>query len=587
MELSEKKALEVFGKLGYGYAYGPEIAPDGPKAERESFKEVVLTGRLAKAIKKFNPWISDNNLKKAMREITHVEARNLVEANSIIHEKLVRHISLAQDLGEGKKKQTVRFIDWEKPERNEFLVVNQFKVAGPKENIIPDIVVFVNGIPFGVIECKNPTTYEPEEKAIKQLLRYQNLREPDTHEGAERLFYPNQVVVAAWSESASCCTVGGWYNHYRMWKDPYPITEKELKDFLGRKPKGQDILIYSIFRKDHLLDLVRNFIVFEPEGEALVKKLARYQQFRAVNKAIAAIEKSKEWKGGTIWHTQGSGKSLSMLYLAVKLRRMKKLENPVIVIMTDRKDLDKQITGTFERCGFPNPERATSIVDLRDRLSAGPGVTTMTTIQKFQERVEGQHPVLSKASNIFVMVDEAHRSQYKDLATNVRTALPNARYLAFTGTPIEQRKRNTRQTFGDYIDTYTIEESVADGATVPIHYQGRLADVWVEGRNLDEIFDRVFADKSKKERELIKQRYANEKTIAEARERIKQICLDLIKHYETVIAPNGFKAQVVTVSREAAATYKEILDELNGPESAVIISGDHNDPERLKKHHLT
>ena len=318
--------------------------------------------------------------------------------------------------------------------------------------------------------------------------------------------------------------------------------------------------------------------------------MARYKQFMAVNKAMERIRTARKprERGGVVWHTQGSGKSLSMLWLALKLRRDPDQENPMIVLVTDRTALDRQISKTFLSCGFPNPERATSVRNLRDLLSHPSGKTVMTTVQKFQELEEGEngHPVLSEGKNIFVMVDEAHRTQYRSLAANMRQALPNACFLGFTGTPIDKRDKSTIQTFGPYIDTYTIEQAVADGATVPIFYESRLPEMRIVGRTLDQLFDQVFADRSKEEREAIKARYANEQTIAEAPRRIETICLDLLSHYAQFIQPNGFKAQVVAVSRDAAATYKETLDRLNGPESALIMSGGHNDPERLAKWHL-
>ncbi|MDD5306954.1 MAG: HsdR family type I site-specific deoxyribonuclease, partial [Deltaproteobacteria bacterium] len=318
------------------------------------------------------------------------------------------------------------------------------------------------------------------------------------------------------------------------------------------------------------------------------------------NKALERVRTARKGaaRGGVVWHTQGSGKSLSMLWLCLKLRRSREFDNPTLVLVTDRRDLDAQISGTFERCGFPNPERADSVRDLRDRLTGASGRTVLTTIQKFQElmpqaengrldkKLNG-HPVFSTADNIFVLVDEAHRTQYRSLAANLRRALPNACFFGFTGTPIDKQDRSTLQTFGPYIDTYTIEQAVADGATVPIFYESRLPDLRVIGATLDQLFDRVFADRSPEEREAIKDRYAGEAAIAGAPKRIEAICLDLIEHYTTYIQPNGFKAQVVACTRDAAATYKETLDRLHAPESVILMSGSNDDPERLVRHHTT
>ncbi|SJZ82615.1 type I restriction endonuclease subunit R [Selenihalanaerobacter shriftii] len=584
--LVEKRALNLFNKLGY-QVYDANQADEMPT--RESEHEVLLLDRLRAAIKRINPWISDNNLNKAVNEIrpARIQATNLMDANSTIHEKLVKYIALKQDRGKGKKNQTVKFIDFDNPENNEFIALNQYKVKG-KENIIPDIVIFINGIPVGVVECKNPSTCnEPEEDAINQLRRYQDIRYDNEEEGAEQLFYTNQILVATWKDSASFSTVGAPARQYRAWKDPYPYTKEDIAELIDDNVTLQDILLFSMFKKENLLDLIQNFIVFEQEGNELVKKLARYQQFRAVNKALTNIKLAErlEDRNGTVWHTQGSGKSLSMLFLALKLKRMEELENPTLLIVTDRKDLDNQITGTFQRCGFPNPIQADSVKDLKKQIQLGAGKTIMTTVHKFQENEDKKYPVLTEDENVFVMVDEAHRTQYKDLALNMRRGLPNACYLGFTGTPIDKKQRSTRRTFGNYIDTYTIEESVADGATLPILYEGRLPEQKVEGNNLDKLFDRYFTEYTEEERKKIKQKYATARAIAEVPQRIETICLDIIEHYEEKIAP--LKAQIVTVSREAAAIYKEKMDKLNGPESAVIMSGDNNDIPLIKKYNTS
>jgi len=290
-ELAEKRAIALFRSLGYEYKNGrDEIGPDCAVPERENYNEVYLKDRLRTAIKRFNPWINERNLQQAIKKITRVSAINTMRANSTIHERLVRHISVKQDLGEGKKGQTVKYIDYENPENNDFLVVNQLKFAGPEENIIPDLLVYLNGIPVGVIECKNPTIKNPKEKAVDQLRRYQNVRQPQAHEGYEKLFYPNQILVGAWGESAVHSTIGADHSQFKEWKDPYPLKKAELKEFLGKQQiSKQDILLYSMFKKDRLLDLIQNFTVFKEEGGGMVKMMARYQQYRTVQKAIERI----------------------------------------------------------------------------------------------------------------------------------------------------------------------------------------------------------------------------------------------------------------------------------------------------------
>jgi type I restriction enzyme, R subunit len=569
----EYRLIEQLQGLGYEYIPGSTL-----DSERTSHRDVVLEGRLRQAIVRLNPWIDENNLHKVVRMVTHISAASVMEANEKFYDMLVNYVSIQQDIGKGKKSQTVRLIDFENPENNEFLVVNQFKVSGPMDTIILDVVLFVNGLPLVVIECKSPTKTHPISEAAQQLLRYQK--------EAERLFHYNHVVVATCNEQAKFGSIGAQLRHFGEWKDPYPLKVSDI----GDTPTRQDVLVAGMFTKENLLDMIQNFVVYEAEGGRTIKKVCRYQQFRAVNKAVERIlnGKTPKERGGVVWATQGSGKSLTMLYLSVKLRRLKELRNPSIVIVTDRTDLDEQITNTFRRCGFPNPQRAESVKELQELLRTATGSTIMTTIQKFQDHAEdGEDLLLNDTDNIFVLVDESHRTNYGGLAMNMRAALPNAVYLGFTGTPIDKEDRSTIQTFGTYIDTYTIQQAVEDGATVPIYYEGRMTEMRVEGESLDAIFDRVFMDYSEEDRERIKKKYATEEAIIGSPQRIRKICMDIIEHYETHIAPNGFKAQIVAINRETAVLYKEILDELNGPESVVIISSNNNDDERLKKYHLT
>ena len=592
LHLAENPAVELLESLDYTY-----VPPEELEGERTSFKEAILTGRLAAALKRLNPWLSKTNVAKAVKVVTQVPATSLAEANEKVYTSLTYGIALEQDLGGGRKSHTVRFFDFDRPDRNEWMVTRQYKVLGSKKHIIPDVVAFVNGLPLTVIECKSPTTGDAwKSEAVKQLHRYQEAGTRWKDQGAPKLFEAAQILVGTCGERAVYGTVGTPERFFLEWKQPYPLTVEELAGKLGRTPTLQDILLYGLLEPRNLLDIVRNFVVFEVEGGRTVRKLTRYRQFIAVNQAMRRIRSARKpsERGGIVWHTQGSGKSLTMLWLVLKLRRDEAQQHPTVVIVTDRTKLDRQIAGVFTACGFPNPERAESVRDLRRILEQPTGKTVMTTIQKFQEVTEREvsgrrravHPTLSEAANIFVMVDEAHRTQYRSLAANMRQALPNACFLGFTGTPIDKKDRSTLQTFGPYIDTYTIEQAVRDKATVPIFYESRLPELQVIGQTIDQVFDRVFADRSEDERTAIKQRFATEQAIAGAPRRIEAICLDLIDHFTRFIAPNRFKAQVVATSRHAAVTFKEALDRLNGPESALIMSAGHNDEARLARWHL-
>lgn len=597
-KLSERPAVKLLEDLGYTY-----VTPETLEAERSTLKEAILEGRLAKALKQLNPWLSEDNIAKVIKRVVNVPAVNLAEKNQALYNHLTYGMSIEQDLGEGRKGQTVAFFNFEDPSANEFIVTKQYRVHGTKHHIKPDIVCFVNGMPLAVIECKSPTKGDQwRREAIKQLRRYQEAGDEWRGEGAPRLFETVQVVIGTCGQAACYGTVGTPGRFFFEWKQGYPKETQALQQQLGRKPTPQDVLLYSTLRPANLLDLVKNFIVFDTEGGRKNKKICRYKQYIAVNKAIdrmvsAQTQGRSAGRGGVVWHTQGSGKSLTMLWLALKLRRDPRLQNPTLVIVTDRTALDKQIADTFVACGFPNPERAKTVKDLRKLLKNATGKTITTTIQKFQEVAPGsqskdirvntkKHPLLTDAENVVVMVDEAHRSQYRGLAMNMRRAMPNACFFGFTGTPIDKKDKSTLQTFGPYIDTYTIEQAVQDGATVPIFYESRLPELRILGRSLDRLFDHMFPNLSKEDKAAIQKKYANEKAIAGAPHRIKEVSLDILEHFCKYIQPNGFKAQIVAVNRDAAVAYKETLDSLNGPESALIFSAVHNDKEHLAKWHL-
>ncbi|MCX2819670.1 type I restriction endonuclease subunit R [Haladaptatus sp. F3-133] len=590
-DTTERPALDAFETLGWEVVDRTQEPWDDPREKRST---AVLEPRLRDAVRRLNPWIDDNNLNKVVREIQQVAGRNTTHENKQIHEKLVRHTSVEQDRGHGNKHQTVQYIDYENPENNDLLVVNQFAVEGERETVKPDIVAFVNGIPLGVIECKDPTIGppggdKPKSEALKQLARYQNERGGES-EGAEELFRYNQFSVATWYEGALMGTYGTPRDQYKPWRDAYPVDDDYLEDYFGLDGfvPDQHRMLYALFEPERLLDQLRNFTVFEEDAGGITRMVARYQQYRATYRALEAIRERdrRESQGGVIWHTQGSGKSLTMLFLGLKLRRRR--DDPTLLLVTDRQALDSQIHTTFEQCGFPNPIQANDIDELRDELGSGAGQTIATLIHKFQLKDDEEdesvdHPVLTRDEDVYVMVDEAHRTQYKQLANNMRTALPNAFYVGFTGTPIEKDERDTRRAFGNYIDTYTIDQSLEDDTTVEILYQGRLADIHLDGADLDRVFDEVFEGYTEEEKAEIKKRYARKKDLAEAENRIDRVAEDIVKHYDENIG-EPFKGMVVTVSKRAAIEYKKRLDAHGGPESRVVISKGHNDPEEIKEY---
>ena len=577
----ELPAIKQLQSMGWTYFEGKNLSPE-ESDERASFKDVILEKRLRNSLKKINPWINDQNLSKVIRDLTSLSSFSFLEANQEVWDKLVNFISVEQDIGKGRKNQTVKIIDFENISNNEFIVTNQFKIEGVIQTIIPDIILFVNGLPLAVIECKSPFIERPMESGIDQLLRYSNRRNPSENEGCEKLFHYNQIMISTHRDGARASTISAKLEHYLEWKDPYPININDMDSDVT----SQNILITGMLSKQNFLDLIQNFIVFETENGVVIKKLARYQQFRAVHKTLKKLKTVTDPKerGGIIWHTQGSGKTLTMVFLTMKIRKDSDLKDYKLVFLTDRTQLDNQLNSTFANTQGQSIYSAKNVKELSQLLKKDASDIVTGMMQKFREGSETEiSGMLNSSDRILIICDEAHRTQYGTFATFMNEALPNATKLAFTGTPL-MKSEKTANEFGSYIDTYTIEQSVEDGATVNIIYEGREPKTKIEGSSLDQLFDKYFSDKTAEEKAKIRDKYGTRKAILEAKNRVRDVCKDILIHYETSVKPNGFKAMIVTNSRNAAVTYKEVLDELNAPESAVIISGDNNDPGRLRQY---
>lgn len=572
---------------------------------RESFRDVVLEVELRKAIKRIQPWIEDDQISEVIRAITSPQANSLVEINREIHDLLLENTSVSENRKTGEKSPTVRYIDFTNIENNSFIVISQFKVniPGTEKHIIPDIVLFVNGLPLVVVECKSPKISNPVNEAITQLMRYSNRR--GVKEGNERLFWYNLFMVATSRQVAKIGTITSEYEHFNEWKDPYPFA---LTDISDKNPTSQELLIYGVLSKNNLLDILRIFTLFveDPKGAGIIKVVPRYQQFRAVKKIVKRIKEGKtpKDKGGIVWHTQGSGKSLTMMQTVRAIYRDPELMNFKIVFVTDRTQLEKQLAETSKSVGY-TVNRAYSIKEVKQLLSTNTPDLVMAMVHKFQETdINQEFPVLNESPNILVIIDEAHRTQYKFLGANLRKALPNSIRIAFTGTPIEK----TELTFGEYIDKYSIKQAVEDGVTVEIVYEGRthsaeLSDEEKANAKFEEVFSAVDAE----EKRRILGRYTW-RAYLEAEDVIRDKARDMIEHYVTHVFPNGFKAQVVAVSRFAAVRYKQKLEqalsekieelEVNDPNRididtlkrlkvAVVISGSPNDDPLFYKKEYT
>jgi type I restriction enzyme R subunit len=659
--VSEQPMLKQLGAMGWAFVKGDLDYP--AKTFRSSFSETLLLERLRAAFRRLNldsggnEWLDDLTIDRAIRELTRRDGRGLVEINRVFMERLASGVRVA--VAEGPRcgeEVTLWPIAWE-PERlkeNEFVAINQFSVLipGTPYSKRPDIVLFVNGLPLVVIECKSPAISEPLQSALDDLLHYsaQKRRDAGEREGISDLFHFNALMVGTSFYHARAGVVGASEEHFAEWKDVGPADEGQVREEL-QKPKGdlspQEVLTAGMLRPSHLLDLVRNFTVWETTEGKLIKKVARYQQFRATHAAIQRLLTGRsrletgdaDERGGVIWHTQGSGKSLTMVFLVKKIRMIPALRDFKIVIVTDRTQLERQMRETARLAGEnirPNEEekkRLTSLMALTKRVLREPGPDvvfcmmqknqqidlgerealeydvpayvrvepekaskgplqnqeqpvwkpldqqqqqqgpvsdhgpddgTQIVNRKLRQTLPSAEPVepLNESPRILLLIDECHRTQAGDFHSYMMASLPNAAKIGFTGTPIfREGDKNTLGIFGRFLDKYGMTASFEDKATVEIFYEGRSADGLVEEtQKLDQAFDNRFRHYTDKEKAAIRQRYGNEPDILEAPKLIEAKARDMMLHYAGEILPNGFKAQIVAVTRLGAVRYQKALE---------------------------
>jgi type I restriction enzyme R subunit len=591
----ELNALDELELLGWKQVFGPDIAPGAEIQERNQFDESILQSRLRDALSKLNPTIAAIHLDEAVRALRKSESQNLLSENLRVHRLITEGCPIQyQDETGDTRGLVVHYIDFENARNNDYLAVNQFSLKRSQFSRRLDIVGFVNGLPLVVLELKSPTKrWATLKGAHRQLGTYQ--REfPD-------LFAHCAVQVVGDGLAAAAGTVGAPLQHFAPWKT---IDSDSLPESNELTPL--QILIQGMFEPHRLLDLVRNFQSFVREDGQLVRKGAKYHQFWAVNAALESAVKASlgDGRGGIVWHTQGSGKSLEMLYLSGKLMRDQRLANPTIVLLTDRNDLDDQL---FNENFAPDellpetPVQAKSSADLKQILKRAGGGIVFTTIQKFRpEESGGRHDLLSDRRNVIVIADEAHRSQYDfvdGFARHLRDALPNATFIGFTGTPIDEEDRSTREVFGDYVSIYDLTRAVNDGATVKVYYESRLAKVSLPEsarKELDAGVDEVLeSEENVTIREQARSRWARQAAVVGAAERLEQVAADLVAHWQSRSAALVGKAMVVCMSREIAVDlYDQIVKLLpdwhDGDPSKgkikVVITGAANDPEKLVSH---
>lgn len=615
LEDVEKPFVAQLQALGWNYIEGS--LDDPALTGRSSFTEVIQDGVLREQLRTLNPgpdgqpWLDDSRLSEAVAALTRLGTHKLMEANEKATELLIKGLTVEGLPGwDGGRGQTLRYVDWDTPANNRFTVINQYRVDCPpgfnsgKAFIVPDLVLLVNGLPVVVVECKSPSIPEPLAEAVDQLRRYSNQRraafEVDDNEGNEALFATNQLLVATSFDEARVACVGAAFEHFAQWKTvvgPDGVgSEFGVAERLGKSGLSeQERLIAGLLAPAHLLDVIKNFLLFMQVGGQTIKSVCRYQQYRAVNRAIARLKTGQtrlqhgehDERGGIIWHTQGSGKSLTMVFLVRKMRGDAQLRRFKVIVVTDRKDLQSQLSVTATLTG-----EAVQVAESTNGIKAlarrkGPGLI-FATIQKYRDndavgdaplteedlpaqpkaaepratyKADEKFEILNEDDSILVLVDEAHRTQAGDLHANLLAGLPNCARIGFTGTPIIMgEKKRTHEIFGEFIDRYTIKEAEADGATVPVLYEGRTATGAIkDGASLDELFEDLFRQHTPEELEAIKQKYATKGHIFDAPALIADKARDILRHYVTNILPNGYKAQVVAYSRLAAIRYFEAL----------------------------
>jgi len=603
----ERAALAHLTELGYQYASGYEIAPDGTAPERPDFRQVILTNRLRGGIAALNPSIPAKSIESVIQQIVNPNLPSLIQTNRQFH-RFLRDGVRVEFQREGETVvDFVRLFDFNNPDNNDWLVVNQFSIKGAHHTRRPDIIIFINGLPIAVIELKNPADEQTDIwDAFNQLQTYKE-HIPD-------LFITNELLVIADSVTARVGSLTADKERFMMWR---------TIDDDGIDPLGQfretETLIRGLFRRDLLLEYLRDFILFEDSGGEIVKKIAAYHQFHAVRRAVEttlrAARPEGDKKAGVVWHTQGSGKSISMCFYAGEIMTAPEMKNPTLVVVTDRLDLDSQLFTQFsiaKEILREEPKAAETRRRLRELLEDRPsGGIIFTTIQKFSPfEEEDSFPILSQRDNIVVICDEAHRTQYGLLAKmdmktgeiqygyakHMRDALPNASFIAFTGTPVSFKDRDTRAIFGDYIHIYDMERAQRDHATVPIYYESRLAKLDLKSEetpHIDESIEELTEDEEEIVKARIKTRWAALEKLVGAEPRLKKIAADFLQHFDKRLEVMEGKAMFVCMSREICAhLYNEIValrpywhdpDPKKGA-IKIVMTGSSSDKELLRPH---
>lgn len=610
---AEDAALEWLADLGWSVTHGPEISPGSAASERSDYREVVLAERLRNALDRLNPTLPQSAIDDAHRKLTRPEGASVEARNRAFHRMLIDGVTVEYRLDDSIRGAQARVVEFDHPFENDFFAVNQFTVVENDHERRPDIVLFVNGLPLGLIELKNPAD---EDATIWSAWQQLQTYKAELHS----LFSMNEVLVVSDGLDARVGTMTAGREWFKPWRT---ISGERLADSM--LPELQ-VMLEGAFAPLRLLTLLRDMVVFEDDGGALAKKMGGYHQFHAVEAAVAETlraaeliksgERAKELSQslhpegktgdrriGVVWHTQGAGKSLTMAFYAGRIIRESEMSNPTVVVLTDRNDLDDQLFGTFSRCQDllrQPPAQATSRSDLREKLAVQAGGVVFTTVHKFFPDERGdQYPQLSDRRNIVVIADEAHRSQYDfvdGFAGHMRDALPNASFIGFTGTPIEKADANTRAVFGEYISVYDIQSAVEDGATVPIYYESRLAKLALDESvrpQIDPDFEEATEGEEIERKEQLKNRWAQLEAIVGADKRLRLVAQDIVAHFDDRTEALYGKAMIVCMSRRICVELHDLLlglrpdwhsDDDAAGSIKIVMTGSASDPAYWQRH---
>jgi type I restriction enzyme R subunit len=593
----EQPAIKWLKELGYLYINGYELSPDNQ--ERDSYRDVILKKKFLEAIKRLNPWLTQSQAQEIYKKVAEIEHPDFVMKSKIFYDMLTNGVKINIKENHEERTRIVKLVDFENPANNEFLAANQFTVEYQYQKGLtrrPDLVIFINGMPIAAFEFKNFNADEIAKDAYYDHKTKMN-------DIPQFYVYPQILVASDGLETKYGAKTSDWEKFF-TWEGINDDEDLEVKEIEEKrysyihKPTGQqmtslEVLLKGLFKKEHLLEFLQDFVLYESLGESFENKIAMFHQFYTARKAVERTKKAvlegnspEERRIGVVWHTQGTGKSLTMMFYAKKVLKVKELENPLLLFITDRNNLDEQLYQAFS--SLPIVKQVKSIKDLQKTIQTTAGGIIFATIQKFGKKKAEEYPFLTNRKNIVIIADEAHRSQYKELAQNLRRAIPNASFMGFTATPIELADRSTTLVFGEHISIYSMAKAKRHGVVVPINYEARLTHLHLTNEFIDEEFEeiseKVAMDPETKE--ALKQKYEKIEKIMLAEERITQIAKDIVDHFNKRVQELKGKALIVTISRKVAVKlYEKIKQQPNAPPTVVVMSGNKNkDPKEFHPH---